>query len=342
MTMINSADISGRFSLDAQSLDKLRLQSRKEPGKALETVARQFEGVFLNMLMKSMREASPQDGLFDSDQTRFYTEMFDRQLSQKLSSGKGIGLADMMVKQLSRASGQVVQAEIIAAEGQPAAVALNQTQKPVDLHIPPVLLKRASKSSSSIDSSIPPAVTGSPAQAPMPVDSRSLSSAPDQPKDAGNAQKAFVDGIWPHAANAAKELGVAPHFLVGQAALESGWGRAEIRGADGKTSHNLFGIKAGADWHGDVVETMTTEYVDGVARKGTALFRAYPSYAEAFSDYAGLLRNNPRYAAVLENGRDAAGFAGALQRSGYATDPLYADKLTRIVNSSVMRQALAG
>lgn len=302
--MINSADISGRFSLDAQSLDKLRLQSRQEPGKALETVARQFEGVFLNMLMKSMREASPQDGPLDSDQTRFYTEMFDRQLAQKLSTGKGIGLADMMVKQLSRLPGQVVQAENIAAEGQSVAVPLNQVQPPVDLRAPPPVLDRS--------------------------------------KEMGKGQKAFVDRLWPHAASAGKELGVSPHFLIGQAALESGWGKSEIRGADGKSSHNLFGIKAGGDWRGDVVETTTTEFVDGAARKGTAQFRAYPSYAEAFSDYANLMRNNPRYAAVLENGRDAASFAGALQRSGYATDPLYADKLTRIVNSSVMRQALAG
>ncbi|MFA7240507.1 MAG: flagellar assembly peptidoglycan hydrolase FlgJ [Sulfuricellaceae bacterium] len=333
--MINSADISGRFSLDAQSLDKLRLQSRQEPGKALETVARQFEGVFLNMLMKSMRDASPQDGMFDSDQTRFYTEMFDRQLTQKLSSGKGIGLADMMVKQMSRSAGQVVQAENIAAEGQPAAVALNQAQQPVDLRTPPPLLNRA-KAQSSVELR-----TGS-APVQPPVDSRLSSSAADRPKELGKAQKAFVDSIWPHAANVGKALGVAPHFLVGQAALESGWGKGEIRGADGKNSHNLFNIKAGAGWHGDVVETTTTEYVDGVAQKGTARFRAYPSYAEAFNDYASLMRDNPRYAAVLENGRDVAGFAGALQRAGYATDPLYADKLTRIVNSSAMRQALVG
>lgn len=304
MRMISSPDISSRFSLDAQSLDKLRLQSRQEPGKALEAVARQFEGVFLNILLKSMRDASPQDGPFDSDQTRFYTEMFDRQLAQKLSTGKGIGLADMMVKQLSRLQGQVVQAEKIAADGQSAAVPLNQIPPPVPLQAPPPVL--------------------------------------DGAKEMGKSKKEFVDRLWPHAVKAGKELGVSPHFLIGQAALESGWGKAEIHGADGKSSHNLFGIKAGGGWQGDVVATTTTEFVGGVAQKGTALFRSYASYADAFGDYANLMRNNPRYAAVLENGRDVAGFAGALQRSGYATDPLYADKLTRIVNSSVMRQALAG
>lgn len=302
--MINSADLSSRFSLDAQSIDKLRLQSRQEPGKALKAVAQQFEGVFLNMLMKSMRDASPQDGPFDSDQTRFYTEMFDRQLSQKLSTGKGIGLADMMVKQLSRLPGQGAQAENIAAEGQLAAVPLNPPPPPVDLRQPPLLLNR--------------------------------------PRDADKTPKAFVERLWPHAASVGKELGVSPHLLVGQAALESGWGKSEIRGADGKSSHNLFGIKAGKGWSGDVVETTTTEFVDGVARKGAAQFRAYPSYEEAFRDYANLMRSNPRYAAVLENGRDAAGFAGALQRSGYASDPAYADKLTRVINSTAMREALVG
>lgn len=316
--MINSEDISGRFALDAQSIDKLRLQSRQEPGKALKAVAQQFEGVFLNMLMKSMRDATPQDGVFDSDQTRFYTEMFDRQLTQKLSSGKGIGLADMMVKQLTRMSGQDGQAENIAAEGQLAAVPLRPLQPPVDLRKAPPLLDHSKEAGR--------AGQGVPLPSPR----------------TGTPQKEFVDRVWPHAASVGKELGVSPHLLLGQAALESGWGKSEIRGADGKASHNLFGIKAGGGWRGDVVQVATTEFVDGAAKKVTAQFRAYPSYEEAFRDYANLMRDNPRYATVLENGRDAAGFAGALQRSGYASDPAYADKLTRVLNSAAMRQALAG
>lgn len=316
--MINSADISGRFALDAQSIDKLRLQSRQDPNKALKTVAQQFESVFLNMLMKSMRDATPQDGPFDSDQTRFYTEMFDRQLSQKLSSGKGIGLADMMIKQLSRLPGQGASAENIAVEGQSAAVLLHPSLPPVDLRKPPPTLNRSKDAEAA----------GTSAASPKP--------------QTGNTPKEFVDRLWPHAASVCKELGVSPHLLLGQAALESGWGKSEIRGADGKNSYNLFGIKAGGSWRGDVVQTTTTEFVDGVAQKGTAQFRAYSSYEEAFRDYASLMRSNPRYAAVLENGHDAAGFAGALQRSGYATDPGYADKLTRVINSAALRQALAG
>ena len=129
--------------------------------------------------------------------------------------------------------------------------------------------------------------------------------------------------------------------MVAQAALESGWGKNEIRRADGSPSFNVFGIKAGRSWSGPVAETVTTEYVNGVAQKSVEKFRAYSSYAEGFRDYANLLLNNPRYAAVLEQ-RDAASFARGLQQAGYATDPMYADKLMRILNGNVLRNSLVG
>jgi flagellar protein FlgJ len=304
--MLNTADLSGRFALDAQSIDRLRLQVRQNPQESLKNVAQQFESLFLNMMLKGMREATPGDDLFDSDQSRMYIEMFDRQMAQKLSSGKGIGLADMLVKQLSRLPGLTGEAENIAAgETEPV--------QPVPINRPP-----------------------------LPVELRPPAPLLEQARDAGAERRKFVERIWPQAAAASEELGISPHFLLAQAALESGWGKSEIRGTDGKNSHNLFGIKAGANWQGDVVEATTTEFVNGTPQKTTARFRAYASYGEAFRDYASLLRNNPRYAAVLENGRDAAGFAAALQRSGYATDPGYADKLTRILNGTALREALAG
>ena len=152
----------------------------------------------------------------------------------------------------------------------------------------------------------------------------------------------FVNRVWTHAVDAARAVGIPPRFMVGQAALESGWGRHEIRAADGTASHNVFGIKAGRSWKGAVIEKTTTEFVNGVAQKVTARFRAYASYGEAFQDYAKLLRNNPRYAAVLGQAQDAKGFAHSLQKSGYATDPAYADKLTRIINGNTLRQSLIG
>ena len=131
-------------------------------------------------------------------------------------------------------------------------------------------------------------------------------------------------------------------FILGQAALESGWGKREIAGKGGDPSHNLFGIKAGKGWTGKTVDVMTTEYVNGKAQKLVQKFRAYDSYADAFGDWAKLIGNNPRYAKVLEAGREsAAQFAQGLQQAGYATDPLYAAKLTKVINHQLMKQAFA-
>jgi flagellar protein FlgJ len=142
-----------------------------------------------------------------------------------------------------------------------------------------------------------------------------------------------------HAIAASNATGIPAKFLLGHAALESGWGKGEIRTADGSPSHNLFGIKAGRNWKGATVDVTTTEYVDGAPRKMVQTFRAYASYAQAFQDYASLLQNSPRYAAVLKQS-DGAGFAQGLQRAGYATDPQYAEKLTRILNGASLRQTL--
>lgn len=290
--MINSFDIPGMLAIDARSVDKLRLQARKDPDQALKAAARQFEALFMNMLLKSMREATPQDGLFDSEQSRFYTSMLDQQLAQSLSA-KGIGLADIMIRQLTRPS-------------------LPDSEQP------------------SVPAATPPAEETAPAPqpgalAPLPADQT----------------RQFVNTLWPHARAASQATGIPAHFMVAQAALESGWGKHEIRRADGSPSFNLFGIKAGRNWPGAVVGAVTTEYVNGVAQKTVEKFRAYSSYAEGFRDYANLLLSNPRYAAVLEQ-HDAAGFARGLQQAGYATDPMYADKLMRILNGNALRQSLMG
>ena len=279
-------DIPGKaaqsLALDSQSLDGLRLQAKQEPDRALKLAAKQFETVFMNMMMKSMREATPQEGMFDSEQTKMFTSMLDQQLSENMGS-RGIGLADLMVKQLSR---QASYAEQVAAAPQPAAIA-------------------------------------------APVTARAGSALPSAYNE--NSQQDFVQRMLPHAAIASRETGLPAHQMIGQAALESGWGRRAIRMADGTDSHNLFGIKAGANWQGKVAEVKTTEYHNGVASKPMEKFRAYDSYADAFRDYARLLSGNQRYADVLKQGGDTHGFAQALQNSGYATDPLYAEKLVKVI-----------
>ena len=275
--MTQTSNVSGGLALDARSLDTLRLQAKQNPEQANKAVAQQFEAVFLQMVLKSMRDATPQDGPTDSDQTRMYTSMLDQQIAQSLSA-KGIGLADVMLRQLGRS--------------QTAAPALPVTAKPVD------------------------------AKTSAPV-----------------ASQTFLSRMKEHAIAASNATGIPAKFLLGHAALESGWGKGEIRTADGSPSHNLFGIKAGRNWKGATVDVTTTEYVDGAPRKMVQTFRAYASYAQAFQDYASLLQNSPRYAAVLKQS-DGAGFAQGLQRAGYATDPQYAEKLTRILNGASLRQTL--
>ena len=301
--MLGTQDISSRFALDVQSVDKLRLQAKLDPDAALKAVAQQFEGIFMNMMLKSMREATPQDGMLDSEQGALYTQLFDQQLTQKISSGKGLGVADMIVKQMTRSGLKISPESKISPE-------------------------RSLNSSLGTQNLVPAT------QNPVPG-TRNLEPAFKNPRE-------FVDKLWPHAVEASKELGVPPHYLLGQAALESGWGKRTIRGSDGQDSLNLFGIKASAKWGGETVTGATTEYVNGVPKAKREEFRAYGSYAESFRDFAAQIRNNPRYQGVFEKNVDAEGFARVMQQAGYATDPLYASKLARVVNSETMRQALAG
>jgi flagellar protein FlgJ len=266
-----SPDNSANLAMDVKSLAKLRLDAKQNAPKALQDTARQFEVLFLNMMIKSMRQASPSSDMGHGQDAQLYTSMLDQQLSQNMAK-RGIGLADYMLRQMTPA----------------------QPSLPV------------------------------PASATQPV------AAVLQPGDPSAAQK-FQTQMAAHAQEAAQLTGLPASFILGQAALESGWGRRQIVAADGTPSHNLFGIKAGASWHGKVVETTTTEYIGGVAKKVAQKFRAYDNYADAFRDYAALLRRSPRYEQVIANGHTLTGFSEGLQKAGYATDPHYADKLSRVI-----------
>lgn len=274
--MISANDITVGLATSSQTLDQLRAQARQSPEQALRAAAQQFEAVFMGMMLKSMRDATPQDGEFDSEQTRMFTTMLDQQLAQSMAS-RGMGLADILVRQLGHTPGS--------------------STSPVSGILP--------EAASSIGN-----LTGA---------------------YGAGTQQGFIQSMLPYALQASRDSGVPARLMLGQAALESGWGRREIRLPDGSNSYNLFGIKAGRDWAGKVAEITTTEYNNGIASKQVEKFRAYASYAEAFTDYAHLLRDNPRYANVLQGlGADAA--AQALQDAGYATDPDYAGKLVRVMN----------
>jgi flagellar protein FlgJ len=279
----------------ALAIGDLRSAAARDPKAAVKEVAKQFEALFMQQLMKSMREATMQSGMLDNSGTQLGTELLDTQYATKLSGLPG-GLADAIARQLERQMGPGAAAAFAApAPAQPASVE---------------------------------AMRGSP-----------LSLAPKQ-----------VDFVRSHqeSARGAEALsGIPAAFMVAQAAHETGWGRREIRHADGSPSHNLFGIKAGAGWTGPVAEITTTEYVNGEAQKVTAKFRAYASYDDSFRDYARLMKESPRYAGVVAQASQAVAsaasardFAQGLQRAGYATDPAYADKLSRVINTTLRMQRI--
>ncbi len=185
------------------------------------------------------------------------------------------------------------------------------------------------------DGATAPAATTSRAPMGAPVPASPVAAL--SPAQAASAAS-FVQQHGDTARRTAAQTGIPAEFMISQAALETGWGKRDIRNADGSTSHNLFGIKAGANWKGPVAEVVTTEFIDGRAQKVTARFRAYSSYGESFADYARLMKTNTRYASVIANSATAEGFAQNLQRAGYATDPAYADKLTRVINTTLRLQ----
>lgn len=310
-----SGVLDQRLSLDVQGVDALRRTVRTSPVEGMKQASKQFEVMFMQMVLKSMREATPSDGMFNSQQEKMYTSMLDQQLAQNLS-GRGLGLAEAMFAQLSRTMGgeaaQLPRGAVPADKllGAPGALAPKIAP---DLQAAPDATKSSTRAP---DLSLYEAAT---AQATL---SRSVLSQAHVEQ--------FVSRMLPAAQRASQASGVPAQLIMAQAALESGWGRREIRTEDGRASHNLFGIKADKSWKGPVAETTTTEFVDGVAQKTRAAFRAYGSYEEAFSDYAKFLVTNPRYANVRAT-QDPAEAAHGLQRAGYATDPQYAGKLVRIM-----------
>jgi flagellar protein FlgJ len=304
---------------DMSSLAGLKGAARKDDPKALKAAAQQFEAMFMQMVLKSMRDATPREGMLDSEQTRMYEQLLDQQLGQVLASRGSLGLSNMIEKQLGRRDGDTQE----FADGLP----LNPVQMP--------LPRQPESRAYPLDKTPPTPLTLPPV---MPAQPAVLPSAADAPS--GDTARDFVARILPHADAASRATGVPAQYLVAHAALETGWGRAEPRHADGRPTFNLFGIKAGRNWNGATAEAMTTEYVDGVPQRQVERFRAYGSYSEAFRDYAGLLVSNPRYAGALD-AQDPATFARGLQRGGYATDPAYADKLTRIIGGATLRSAMS-
>jgi flagellar protein FlgJ len=291
------------LAADTRPAEALRGLAARDPQAAVKEAARQFESLFMQQLLKSMRATTMASGMLDNSASELGTELLDTQYAQRLAGQPG-GLADLIARQLARQMGLGV----AGAAAAPAPVATATT----------------------------PAVT-TVAPGAAAADGTTERRLPRIAHGGGGARQFIAEHR--RAAQAAEAAtGIPADFMLAQAALESGWGRRDIRLPDGSPSYNLFGIKAGPNWKGPVAEVTTTEYLGGRPRKVKATFRAYASADEAFADYARLMTKNPRYAPVLAQATSAHGFAHALQRAGYATDPAYGDKLARVIDTTLRLQ----
>lgn len=334
---------------DIGSLQKLKLQAKTDTPEALKQVAQQFEQMFLSMLMKSMREANAsfsEDNVFSGGDVSFYQGMLDNQMTQEMSQSNGIGLADVLARQLSH------QLNVRMDD--------DDDKKPRPVSESERLLNRAfDQSSGAAVSSLlgmnTGVVTGAKTQEPPSITPISetveqivveKASAPRVAKSTANlpdrfdSPEAFVSALLPLAEEVSAELGVDPKVLLAQAALETGWGKHIIRDAEGNNSNNLFNIKADKRWDGDRAQVNTLEYRDGVAQQEKAQFRSYDSYEQSFRDYADFLQSNPRYQQALELAADPREYLQQLQAAGYATDPAYADKITTIFENRILAMGL--
>ena len=341
---------------DFSGFSQLRARARQDEAGASKDVASQFESIFIQMMLKSMRDTVPEGGLFDSNQMAMYQEMFDQQVSLDMSRHGGIGLAEIIERQLGHGS-----ASPENSVGQFSANDDGGLQRAS--HSPFISLNVSPSQAMIPQSAAPrPLITG--------LDQAGLSKGPvtaemkqSDGADSGGRERVlsgpaeFVESIREHALVAAAELGVSENLLIAQVVLETGWGQQVIKHGDGKSGFNLFGIKASADWQGASVTRLTMEYNGDVAQKEPAQFRTYASIADSFRDYVDFLRANPRYDQALSvadskggaNGKSAARdehFAKELQAAGYATDPAYASKILAIkqrldAESGAMSVALA-
>ena len=314
--------IQGQFALDVQGLDRLKHSAARDPQKQLRSAAEQFEALFLHRMIKSMRDATPRSELTDSSQMRFYQSLFDQQMSQHMA-GRGLGLADQLVAQLSGKG-----ASSDAARATAGASPLDAIPRGEPRRLPGVDSAAgdpAAGASKGDTAAMGDAGTSAAVARTEPPRPPLLSAAnPATPTD-------FVHQLSEPAREASRRTGMPAPLILAQAALETGWGRREIPTSDGGNSHNLFGIKAGADWDGPTTEVVTHEYINGQRTRVVDRFRVYDSYADAFEDHGRLISDNPRYAPVLQ-AADAEQAARALQSGGYATDPSYADKLVALMD----------
>ena len=285
------------LAADAQSLGNLKTEAGKNTPEAIKETAKQFESLFMKELLKSMRDATMKSGMMDNPGSDLGTDLLDQQFAVQMS-GQPRGLSELIAQQLTRQMNPSADGTIPNLNPQPVDPKRNVGPSKVSLLAPLPASGKTGK---------PPTAT----------------------------QVEFVSKLSDAANKVERASGIPAEFMLGQAGHETAWGKHEIKMKGGAPSFNLFGIKAGSGWSGKVAEVTTTEYVNGVAEKRVAKFRAYDSYEDSFKDYARMITESPRYAQVKQQTSSVTAFASGLQKAGYATDPEYASKLSRAINTTL-------
>jgi len=334
MLNVHNADVYTDFS----GLANLKNQARKDSPTALKEVAKQFEAIFLGNVLKGMREAKLADGIMDNDQSKFYNEMYDQQLAVHLSGKPGVGLADLIVRQLSPEKPDNNEKQGIEDTLNRSAGAQSQYPHAVDKHVG---YAARSSTGEKVRAAYPTATDSQVIINAYIHNSSPLNAMTEIPLKDDHARpiqsaEDFVRQLRPYAEQAAKELGVEPKVLLAQAALETGWGRSLIKTGNGGNSFNLFNIKADKSWQGKQAQVPTLEFEQGIAKKVNAGFRSYASFQESFRDYVDFIKSNPRYGDALKQAGNRERYLHELQRAGYATDPNYADKIMSIYHGNTM------
>lgn len=352
---------------DLASLNAINNLGREEEAEALKQVAHQFEAMFIGMMLKSMRDANAtfeEDNPLNSNESKFYRQMFDDQLALSMSQGEGIGIADSIYRQLKDQFG----VKENNGDKPTLDVPIRQYQGPnpfssmkPNMDLPQFQQKVQGfdlNQSQSIDplndlpkvdhfikgkeADLKPvqANTSSRSSDEIRVKTKQADIGPITKQSAFTSPDEFVEALWPVAQKVGKDMGVDPKAIMAQAALETGWGKYIIHKGDGNNSHNLFGIKADHRWDGQVAKVSTLEFRNGIAQKEVAPFRVYDSYEHSLKDYAQFVQTSERYETAIRQGNSIKGYSEGLQRGGYATDPNYAKKIQRIAGGEVLNQAI--
>lgn len=300
---------------DFKGLNLLKADATHDAKKALPAVAKQFEAIFLQSMLKSMRMAESfldKDSPFKSKNMDMFQEMLDGQYASNIANNNGIGLARMLTQQLDRT----------AASTKSSPFAIGQIQVPTDLLKTPFKENNENKVVNALDKAlVKQNNTNNQEVIPSTIDE-------------------FVQSIWPLAKEAAAIIGLDPKVLVAQAALETGWGKSMAKDSDGSTSNNLFNVKSGNNSDFASVRVNTTEFIANTPIKVSDTFRKYPSIEASFKDYVSLIKGSDRYQNALAKATNPELYVDELSRAGYATDPHYSSKIMSIYRGDELNEAV--